>query len=152
IPRRRQGGPFMKAAVFHGIGRPLSVETVDDPKPGPHDVIIKTHRCGVCGTDLHITSDPAWHYPTGALLGHEYCGEVGEIGSEVAGYRKGELITAMPATGCRDPDCPVCAHGNFVLCERNQPLMTGFAEYVRVPDHVGVKLPNIYTAQDGALV
>jgi (R,R)-butanediol dehydrogenase/meso-butanediol dehydrogenase/diacetyl reductase len=142
----------MKAAIFHEIGRPLTVETVEDPKPGPRDVIIKTHRCGVCGTDLHITSDHAWAYPKGSLLGHEYAGEVVEVGSEVTRVRKGDFITAVPATGCRDPDCEVCARGNFVLCPLNQPLMTGFAEYIRAPDHVAVRLPSIYTAADGALV
>ena len=141
----------MKAAVFHGAGRPLKVETIDDPTPGSADVIVKVQRCGVCGTDLHLTAGHAWDFPTGMVLGHEYAGEVVEVGSEVSGLRKGDLITALPCQGCGA--CDACLQGNPVLCMTGStPVMGGFAEYVRVPASLAVKLPSVFSAADGALV
>jgi len=141
----------MKAAVFHGAGRPLTVETIDDPTPGPEDVVVKVQRCGVCGTDLHLTSGHAWDFPAGMVMGHEYAGEVVEVGSQVTGVRKGDLITALPCNGCGA--CYACQQGNPVLCTNgSQPVMGGFAEYVRVPAKVAVKLPGVFSAADGALI
>ena len=48
----------MEAAVFRAFGQPLAVEEVTDPVPGPDEVLIKVGRCGICGTELHITEDP----------------------------------------------------------------------------------------------
>ncbi len=140
----------MKAAIFNGGGKPLTVEVIDEPKPGPGDVIIKVRRCGICGTDLHLTAGHGWSFPVGTILGHEYAGEVVEVGSEVLGLRKGDLITALPCTGCGE--CEACIHGNFVICSASTPAMGGFAEYARVPSQVAIKLPSVYSAADGALV
>ncbi|TAL02600.1 MAG: alcohol dehydrogenase [Rhodospirillaceae bacterium] len=140
----------MKAAVFHGAGKPLAIEKLEDPKPGPSDVVIKVHRCGICGTDLHMTSGHGWDFPDGAVLGHEYAGEVVEVGSQVEGYKKGDIITALPAEGCGH--CAACAHGNFPLCHNAHGVMGGFGEYLRVPAKVAVKLPAIFSLADGALV
>ena len=71
----------MKAAVFSEPGAPLTIETVPDPEPGPGDLILKVHACGICGTDLHWSdnADPTvgWrHLERGAVMGHEFSGEV----------------------------------------------------------------------------
>jgi len=55
----------MKAAVYHGAGKPLALETLPDPEPGPDDVIVKVHRCGICGTDLHMTQGHQWDFRAG---------------------------------------------------------------------------------------
>jgi (R,R)-butanediol dehydrogenase/meso-butanediol dehydrogenase/diacetyl reductase len=140
----------MKAAVFRGAGKPLSIETVDDPEPGAHDLIIKIQRCGICGTDLHMTEGHSWSYAVGLVPGHEYAGEVIEVGSQVTGYKIGDRITALPSTGCGK--CEACAYGNFVLCRNAPGVVGGFAEYLRVPTQVAIKLPNTFSAADGALV
>jgi threonine dehydrogenase-like Zn-dependent dehydrogenase len=140
----------MKAAVFRGAGKPLAIEMLDDPKPGPTDVIIKVHRCGICGTDLHMTSGHGWDFPVGCVPGHEYAGEIVEVGSEVAGYKTGELITALPSQGCGR--CEACAQGNLVLCHHAGGVMGGFGEYLRVPAAVAIKLPSTFSLADGALV
>ena len=74
----------MRAAVLTAIGKPLEVETLADPTPGPKDVIVKVGRCGICGSDLHISEDPIFGVPAGVVLGHEYSGEVIEVGREVS--------------------------------------------------------------------
>jgi (R,R)-butanediol dehydrogenase/meso-butanediol dehydrogenase/diacetyl reductase len=140
----------MRAAVFLGPGRPLSVETLPDPEPGPADVVIRMHRCGVCGTDLHMTAGHGWGFTPGSVLGHEYAGEVVEVGKDVATLKKGDLITAMSAQGCGR--CVACAHGNFSLCPTQRSVMGGFGEYLRVPEEVAVKAPAGLSAADTALV
>ena len=140
----------MKAAVYHGGGKPLALETLPDPTPGPDDVIIKVHRCGICGTDLHMTEGHQWQFALGSVPGHEYSGEVIEIGSKVTGYKKGDLITALPSTGCGK--CEACYHGNLTLCHNAPGLMGGYAEMMKIPTSVAVKLPSVLSAADGALI
>lgn len=142
----------MKAAVYKGHGKPLQVETVADPQPGPRDVVIKVHRCGICGTDLHMTSGHHFDFPVGTIPGHEYAGEIIEVGSQVAGYRVGDLITAVPTTGCGRIDCEACRHGNLALCKNAPGVMGGYGEYLKVPTQVAVKLPSTLSLADGALI
>ncbi|HMK85851.1 MAG TPA: alcohol dehydrogenase catalytic domain-containing protein [Steroidobacteraceae bacterium] len=140
----------MKAAVFRGAGKPLSIETLDDPKPGPNDVIIQVQRCGICGTDVHMTAGHRWAYPVGCVPGHEYAGEIVEVGSRVEGFKVGERITALPSLGCGR--CDACAQGNLVLCHHRGGVMGGFGEYLCVPTEVAVKLPSTFSLADGALI
>lgn len=140
----------MKAAVFRGAGQPLAIETLPDPTPGPDDVIIKVHRCGICGTDLHMTAGGTWSYPLGCVPGHEYAGEIVEAGARVTGFKVGERISALPSLGCGH--CEACAQGNLVLCHNAGGVMGGFGEYLRVPTEVAVKLPSTFSLADGALM
>ena len=70
----------MKAAVFHELGKPLRVETVDKPQAGPGEIVLKVHFCGVCGSDLHSTHPGVFVVPDGTILGHEFAGEIVEFG------------------------------------------------------------------------
>src|SRR5262245_38081493 len=140
----------MRAAVFHGVGKPLAIETIADPTPGPNDVVIQVHRCGICGTDLHMTSGHGWDFPNGTIPGHEYAGEIVEVGSQVSGFKKGALVTALPSQGCGQ--CEACAHQHYTLCRNVGGLMGGYGEYLRVPTYVAVKLPQTFSLADGALV
>jgi 2-desacetyl-2-hydroxyethyl bacteriochlorophyllide A dehydrogenase len=140
----------VRAAIFQGAGKPLSIEKVEDPKPGPNEVVIKVHRCGICGTDLQMTSGRSWSYPVGYTPGHEYAGEIVEIGPGVEGYRTGDVITSIPLTGCGR--CSACASGNSVLCAKMTPGMGGFGEYLRVPTSIAVRLPSTLSVADGALI
>ena len=87
----------MRAAIFKGAGQPLSVEDLPDPEPGPGEAIIKVGRCGICGSDIHMTSGHGADYPVGTVLGHEYAGDVVAIGKHVSRIKLGDRITAMPA-------------------------------------------------------
>lgn len=142
----------MKAAIYQGDGKPLVLESVDDPQPGPSDVVIKVHRCGICGTDLHMTSGQPFDFPAGTIPGHEYAGEIIEVGKQVTDYRVGDLITALPSTGCGQIDCEACKSGNFTLCRTSPGVMGGYGELLKVPSEVAVKLPSTLSLADGALI
>jgi len=140
----------MKAAVYPGAGKPLVLETLPDPVPGPDDLVIRVQRCGICGTDLHMTEGHQWQFEAGTVPGHEYSGEVVALGSRVTGFRTGDLVTALPSTGCGH--CEACYRGNLALCHNAPGVMGGFAEMMRIPASVAVKLPRTLSAADGALI
>ncbi len=99
----------MKAAVFKALHQPLVVETVPDPTPGPLDVVVKVGRCGICGSDLHITEDPIFGVPQGVVLGHEYSGDVVEVGRDVTTVKVGDRVAAFPLISCGQ--CGPCKSG-----------------------------------------
>ena len=83
-----KGDLVMRAAVFHRSGLPLSIENITDPEPSPTDMILKVCACGICGTDLHWSevnnADSGWRdINPGAVMGHEFAGEIVELGTEV---------------------------------------------------------------------
>jgi threonine dehydrogenase-like Zn-dependent dehydrogenase len=142
----------MKAAIYPGQGKAIVIEELPDPKPGPDDVIIKVHRCGICGTDLSMTRGGMWDFPAGGQFGHEYAGEIIELGKNVTGFRLGERISVLPSLACGQ--CEACrSHGNNVLCQAKPgSAMAGFAELARVPTNVATKMPNALSMADGALI
>jgi len=99
----------MKAAIFHGIGQKLCIEVVPDPTPGPGEVVVKVGRCGICGSDLHMTEDPMFGVPAGAVLGHEFAGEIAAIGKGVEGLKVGDRVSVPPVKGCGH--CASCLKG-----------------------------------------
>ena len=140
----------MKAAIYPGQGQPITIQDLPDPEPGPTDVVIKVHRCGICGTDLSMTKGEMWDYGPGSKLGHEYAGEIVALGNEVEGYKLGEKIAVLPSGACGH--CEGCKGGNHILCRNAASAMHGFADYALVPTNVAVKLPDVLSMADGALV
>lgn len=142
----------MKAAIYPGHGKPVVIDTLPDPRPGPNDVLIKVHRCGICGTDLSFTKGGVFEFPAGSQFGHEYAGEIVEVGSNVTDWKIGERIAVLPSVACGE--CATCrAYGNNVLC-RTSPgtAMVGFAEFAKVPVTVATRLPAALSMADGALI
>lgn len=140
----------MKAAVFKGAGTPLVVETLPDPVPGEGEAVIKVQRCGVCGTDLHMTSGHGNDAPINSVIGHEYCGEVVAVGKGVENLKPGQIVTAMPVAGCGN--CSPCLAGYPMACAGMQGMVGGFGEYMRIAAPSTVVLPQTLSAADGALV
>ena len=141
----------MKAAVFKELKKPLVVETVPDPKPGPRDVILKVGKCGICGSDLHIAEDPMFGVPGGTVLGHEYSGEVVEVGSEVKKIKKGDRIAAFPLESCGE--CGPCRSGNGAWCDVRMIVGGGgYGQYSKLAEHQCVRMPDSVSIADGALV
>ena len=142
----------MRAAIYPGQGKAISIEELPDPAPGPDEVIIKVHRCGICGTDLSMTKGGMWDFGAGSQFGHEYAGEIIEIGNRVSGFSVGERISVLPSLACGQ--CEACrSHGNNVLCQAKPgTAMVGFAELARVPTSVATKLPGTLSMADGALI
>ncbi|MNF36954.1 Sorbitol dehydrogenase [compost metagenome] len=142
----------MRSAVFHAVGQPLVVETRPDPTPGPGDVVMKVHSCGICGSDLHMTEghSPAFDYPAGAIPGHEYAGEVVAVGADVRDLKVGDRISALPFTGCGL--CLACKSGSPSHCPQFRGLGSGFSEYALVSERTSIKLPEALSYDDGALI
>lgn len=142
----------MKGAIFKGANLEQALEVVDlpDPDPGAQDLVIKVKRCGICGTDLHMTSGRGWDFPVGAILGHEYAGEVVAIGKDVERFRIGDRITGMAKAGCGA--CEACFRDMPLLCANAEFAMGGFAEYLKLPEGAAAPLPHALSFADGALV
>jgi (R,R)-butanediol dehydrogenase/meso-butanediol dehydrogenase/diacetyl reductase len=141
----------MKAAVFKALHQPLVVETLPDPTPGPKDVVVKVGRCGICGSDLHITEDPIFGVPPGVVLGHEYSGEVVEVGREVTRVKKGDIIAAFPLISCGE--CGPCRTGQGAWCEKGMTVGGGgYGQFSQIAEHQCVRMPSGVSLSDGALV
>ena len=148
----------MRAGVFRGI-RQVPIEDVPDPSPGPRDIVLDVKACGICGSDLH-TYAAAQLAEVGQIMGHEFSGEVVDVGAEVSGIAVGDRVTGPPIQPCGA--CGACRDGRRHLCETwttrsiAYGLPGGFAERLRIPDatlHENVhKLPDGVTFEDGALV
>lgn len=140
----------MRAAVFKQAGTPLQIENVPDPTPGPRQVVLKVARCGICGTDLHSTQADQQSVPAGAVLGHEFTGEVVALGKGVDCVRVGDRIAAMPLLGCGQ--CRSCLAGEPGFCPSVQISYGGFAEYTAAIARESVHLPSTLSLADGALI
>jgi threonine dehydrogenase-like Zn-dependent dehydrogenase len=140
----------MRAAVFKAVGQPLALESRADPVPAPGEAVIRVGRCGICSSDLHMTSGAAIAYPPDSILGHEYAGEVVAVGPEVSTLRVGDRITALPMASCGR--CAACLGGYPMGCAEMRTMMSGYAEYATVSERWAIKLPDSLSFADGALV
>jgi len=125
----------VKAVVIEEPGK-FAVRTVDDPAPGELDAIVKVEACGICGTDIHVLRGEfaPTRYPI--IPGHEFCGEVVEVGSVVTNLSVGDFVAVDPSLFCGH--CRMCRLGRFNLCENWNAVGVGSvdgacAELVKVP-------------------
>ena len=88
----------MRAAVFHEPGTPLTVESVDDPSPAAGQVVIAVKRCGICGTEWHATEEHDGLLVPGTVMGHEFAGEIVEVGQNCpTNWKPGRKVTGLPS-------------------------------------------------------
>lgn len=144
----------MRAAVLHEIGKPLQIETLPDPQPGPGEMLVRVRSSGVCGSDLHWAQLGMGVQP-GQVLGHEFSGEVVELGAGVQGrFGVGDRVVALPFIGCAR--CPACLAGDPSLCDVAVAIGLGapgaYAEFVRVGASEALRLPDPVSHRQGALV
>jgi 2-desacetyl-2-hydroxyethyl bacteriochlorophyllide A dehydrogenase len=145
----------MRAAVFHGIGQPLTIEQRPDPKPGPGELVLAVKSCGICGSDLHAAALPPG-LPAGTVMGHEFSGEVVEVGAELRGlWKPGDRACALPCIGCGK--CRACLDGDIVQCTSLRTTGLGqlsgaYAQYVLTGANETLRLPDGVTHREGALV
>jgi threonine 3-dehydrogenase len=125
-------------------------ELVDRPEPavGPDDVLIRVLRTGICGTDLHILDWDAWAQASvdaPLIPGHEFCGEVVQVGAAVRDVRPGALVSGEGHVVCGT--CRNCRAGRRHLCIRTSSIGVNrdgaFAEYVVLPES------NVWVHRDG---
>jgi len=144
----------MRAAIVDRPGE-IRVGEVPDPKPGERQVVVKVGACGICGTDLHIADGhfPPTPYPI--VPGHEFAGEIVELGADVpAEWRVGDRVAVDPSIYCGY--CGPCRSGHGNLCANwnatGDTVNGAFAEYVAVPADTCHKMPDSMTWEQGALV
>jgi S-(hydroxymethyl)glutathione dehydrogenase/alcohol dehydrogenase len=102
----------MKAAVMWEAGGPFEVRDVDLASPGPHDVRVQVHACGVCASDLSLTT--VFGQPTPVVLGHEGAGVITETGPEVEHLAVGDHVVVVWVPPCGR--CAPCRRGDEYLC------------------------------------
>ena len=140
----------MRAAVVQNLNLPLSVETVPDPEPTDHEVVIRVGRCGICGSDLHMTEDPMFGIKPGDVLGHEFAGEVMDCGRRVTGLKTGNLVSVIPLQSCGQ--CKSCLAGEFAWCAEMRLQGGGYGEYAVTAAAQCVPLPDSTSLADGAII
>ncbi|MCZ4254000.1 alcohol dehydrogenase catalytic domain-containing protein [Sulfitobacter sp. G21635-S1] len=139
----------MKAAIFDALGKPLRIGDVKLPEAGRGQVLLKVCRCGICGSDLHMTEDPTFGLEGGEVIGHEFSGEVIDVGSGVTGLKPGDHVSAAPLRGCGT--CASCKRGEPAWCANFDLIGGGFAEFAALDAVQCRKLPWGISAIDGAL-
>lgn len=140
----------MKAAFFDAVGRPLRIDDAPEPAPGQDEVVLRVAACGICGSDLHITEDPApFGIGAGFVLGHEISGEVVALGHDVGDLAVGDQVAVVPMRGCGQ--CARCRAGDPARCPQMRLIGGGYAEYVSVAARQCRVLPDGVALGDGAL-
>lgn len=129
----------MQAAVLHSANN-LRFEEVKRPEPGPGDVLLRVHRCGICGTDSHIVKGrfPAPNLPL--IIGHEFAGEVAAVGAGVHYVKEGDRATADINIACGH--CWFCRNNQKLFCAEVRQL--GVHDHGGLADYVVVPARNIY--------
>ena len=128
----------MLALVKTEAGPGLRLEDVPTPEYGINDVLIRVHKTGICGTDLHIDAWDNWaskEIKPPLIVGHEFVGEIVEVGANVTGYGPGDLVSGEGHVVCGL--CRHCLAGQRHLCVDTVGLGVGtngaFAEFVALP-------------------
>ena len=145
----------MRAAVFHGSGRPLEITDVPTPAPGPDDVLLRVAGCGMCHTDLHYLDHGVKTFKAPPLiLGHEIAGTVAALGSSVTQWKEGDGVVAPAVLACGH--CRYCRAGRENLCDQLVMLGNnvdgGYAEYVVVPAAELVRVPQTLPLTEACVI
>ena len=130
----------MKAIRYHGA-KDIRYEEIEMPKVGPDDVLIRVRAAGLCGTDLEVYDGVMFYFTSGMTYvpitpGHEWAGEVVELGPNVKEFAVGDRVTGECSVGCLK--CPYCVRGWYNQCPNRTEtgLLNregGFAEYISFP-------------------
>lgn len=138
----------MKALVKSQAGPGLWLEDVPEPEYGINDVLIRVHRTGICGTDLHIYNWDAWAsktIPVPLVVGHEFVGEIVAVGSNVNDFHPGEIVSGEGHVVCGR--CRNCMAGRRHLCAHTSGVGVNragaFAEYISLP------MSNVWRHHEG---
>ncbi|MHB9022724.1 MAG: zinc-dependent alcohol dehydrogenase [Armatimonadota bacterium] len=136
-----------------GVGF-LALLDVEQPKPGPGEVLIEVKACGICGTDVHVLHDQFPYWPP-VVLGHEFSGEVVELGPETKYYKVGDRVVGEPHTqACGH--CYLCRTGNVQICPMKRSPGWGingaFTKYLKMPERLLHRIPDSMSYETAAVV
>jgi len=144
----------MKAAMLYGV-KDLRVENVDIPEIGRGELLVKVKAATTCGTDLKIYQRG---YVSGVIklptvFGHEWAGDVVEVGEGVSYFKKGMRVRAGNSSPCLH--CYMCQKGKFNLCEDMMWLWGAYAEYIKIPQRIVMlntqEIPEHVTYEEAAV-
>ena len=137
----------MRALVKAKAAPGIWMEDVPIPEIGPNDVLIKIRKTAICGTDVHIYKWDDWAQRTikvPMVIGHEFVGQVAEVGSHVRGFEVGDRVSGEGHLVCGY--CRNCRAGRRHLCRNTEGVgverMGAFAEYLVIPAFNAFKLPD----------
>ncbi|WP_417316663.1 L-threonine 3-dehydrogenase [Emcibacter sp.] len=147
----------MKALVKSNAEEGIWMQDIPEPEIGHNDVLVRVRKTAICGTDIHIYNWDEWAQktiPLGMQVGHEFAGEIVELGSEVQGLSIGQRVSAEGHVTCGH--CRNCRAGKRHLCRNtlgigvNRP--GAFAEYISVPAINICPLPDEISDEMGAIL
>lgn len=141
----------MKAAVLYG-NKDIRFDDYETPITKPGTVKIKIKATGICGSDIPRVLDNGAHfYPI--VLGHEFSGDVVEVGEGVTSLKEGDRVSGVPLLPCLE--CEDCQKGNYSLCKFYSFIGSrqqgSFAEYIVVPEKNAVKFDSSIPYEQGAM-
>lgn len=154
----------MKALRWHGV-KDLRLENIEEPKAEPGKAKIKVEWCGICGSDLHeyvagpifipLETHPLSGDKAPIVMGHEFSGQVVEVGEGVTRVAVGDRVVVEPIYACGT--CEACKQGKYNLCDKMGFFGLvggggGFSEYANVPEQMLHKIPDSVSFEQGALV
>ncbi|WP_457253635.1 zinc-dependent alcohol dehydrogenase family protein [Pedococcus sp. P5_B7] len=147
----------MRGVYFLGEGK-LEVRELPDPTPAPDEVVVRMKASGMCGSDLHHLHGPVRTGPELVIEGHEPCGVVEVVGSAVrpSEAAPGDRVMVHHYDGCRT--CRHCRGGWTQYCTNGRRVFGGLnadgghADFIRVPAHTLIKLPDSLSFKTGAAV
>lgn len=135
----------MRALCWNGVND-LRVETVPDPKIiNPHDAILRVTMSTTCGSDLHFIDGYLPTMREGDVIGHEFMGEVVEIGPEVKKVKKGERVVVPSFIVCGQ--CWYCQHDLFSLCDNTNPKAELQEPLFGYPASMAILMPSAGTLE-----
>jgi L-iditol 2-dehydrogenase len=142
----------MTAAVYQSPGV-ITLEERPVPRPGPDQVVVRVHSCGICGSDIHQLRD-GWGLPAGVVAGHEWSGAIAAVGDAVTDWSVGELVVGGASPKCGT--CRRCREGKPSQCENRHSMTDGhtdgaFAEYIVARAAGVVRLPDGLSPRHAAL-
>ena len=138
-----------------------NVELIEIPEPKCKDIEIKIKikAIGICGTDLHIYEGSFPYFNPPVILGHEFSGEIIEIGKNVSNKKNlklGDKIVVLPSAAIICGVCEYCRSGNFIFCSDRRGMghgvNGGMAEFMCVRDELIFKLPENVSFEVGTLI
>ncbi|MBQ8207558.1 MAG: galactitol-1-phosphate 5-dehydrogenase [Clostridia bacterium] len=140
----------MKAGVLYG-NEDIRYEDIPMPEISDDEVLIRVKMTGICGSDIpRVLAGGAHYYPI--VLGHEFSGEIAEVGTNVKGFEIGDRVSGAPLIPCMK--CGDCENGNFSLCKNytfvGSRLQGSFAEYVKLPAKNAIKFDKSVSFEQGA--
>jgi propanol-preferring alcohol dehydrogenase len=138
---------LMRAMILDRPGGPLKLKHISIPQPGPEQVLIKVHACGVCRTDLHILDGELASAKLPLIPGHEIVGTVVRCGKNADRFAIGQII-GVPWLGYTDGRCSYCLRDKENLCDNARftgyTLDGGYAEYAVADSRYCFSLPPSY--------